>query len=246
MGWMNDTLAYMGEEPVHRKYHHHKMTFGMVYAFTENFILPLSHDEVVHGKGSLIGRMPGDEWQRFANLRAYFAYMYAHPGKKLLFMGGEFAQWSEWDHQRSLDWHLLEHKPHSGMQALIRQLNHCYRDLPALFEVDFEAQGFEWIDCDDAQHSIYAWLRRDRNGQFMICLCNFTPVVRTNYRLGVPMAGSYRVILNTDSEQFGGSGTGSMGQVQTQQHSAHGRAVSLELCLPPLATLWLQPGTIDE
>jgi len=242
MGWMNDTLSYMSEEPVHRKYHHHKMTFGMVYAFTENFILPLSHDEVVHGKGSLLGRMPGDDWQRFANLRAYFAYMYAHPGKKLLFMGAEFAQWSEWDHQRSLDWHLLEHAPHSGMQKLIRHLNHCYRGLPALFEVDFAASGFEWIDCDDSEHSIYAWQRRDRAGRFMICVCNFTPVVRTAYRLGVPHSGSYRVILNTDAVEFGGSGAGSKGVLDSRQVSAHRWLDSLELCLPPLATLWLQPG----
>ncbi len=245
MGWMNDTLSYMSEDPVHRKYHHHKMTFGMVYAFTENFILPLSHDEVVHGKGSLLGRMSGDDWQRFANLRAYYAYMYAHPGKKLLFMGGEFAQWAEWDHQRSLDWHLLEHAPHSGMQALIRQLNHCYRGLPALYEVDFAASGFEWIDCDDSAHSVYAWQRRDHTGRFMICVCNFTPVVRTAYRLGVPHAGNYRVILNTDAPEFGGSGSGSKGVLSTRQVSAHRWQDSLELCLPPLATLWLQPESGD-
>jgi len=244
MGWMNDTLAYMSEQPVHRKYHHHKMTFGLVYAFTENFILPLSHDEVVHGKGSLIGRMPGDDWQKFANLRAYFAYMYAHPGKKLLFMGGEFAQWAEWAHQSSLDWHLLEHAPHRGMQALIRQLNHCYRELPALYEQDFDPQGFEWIACDDADHSIYAWLRRPRDGardgRCVICVCNFTPVVRQSFPLGVPHAGRYRVVLNTDASEFAGSGTGPSGWLQSAAQPAHGRAHSIELTLPPLATLWLQ------
>jgi 1,4-alpha-glucan branching enzyme len=245
MGWMNDTLAYMQQEPVHRKYHHHQMTFGLVYAFSENFILPLSHDEVVHGKGSLIGRMPGDDWQRFANLRAYFAYMYAHPGKKLLFMGGEFAQWSEWDHQHSLDWHLLDYAPHRGMQALIRQLNHCYRQLPALFQLDFESQGFEWIDCNDAEHNIYAWLRRARDGSCMICVCNFTPVVRQEYRLGVPQAGLYKVLVNTDSAEFGGSNTSitaaSEERLETQNAPAHGRPQSVQLTLPPLATVWLVP-----
>ncbi len=241
MGWMNDTLAYMSEEPVNRKYHHHKMTFGLVYAYTENFILPLSHDEVVHGKGSLIGRMPGDDWQRFANLRAYYAYMYAHPGKKLLFMGGEFAQWSEWSHQRSLDWHLLEYAPHSGMQSLIRQLNRCYRETPALYQKDFDAGGFDWIDCDDAQHSIYAWLRRAHNGKILVCVCNFTPVVRKAYRLGLPQAGRYRIVLDTDATGFGGSGVVPRGDLETQPISAHGRSHSVELTLPPLATLWLQP-----
>ncbi len=245
MGWMNDTLAYMREDPVHRKYHHHKMTFGPVYAFSENFILPLSHDEVVHGKGSLVGRMPGDDWQRFANLRAYFGFMYAHPGKKLLFMGGEFAQWREWDHQRSLDWHLLEHAPHRGMQALIRRLNHCYRGLPALYEQDFEPAGFEWIESDDAEHSIYSWLRRARDGGFILCVCNFTPVVRHGYRLGVPRSGAWRVLLNTDAGEFGGSGVdvaeNTINTLESQDTPAQGRPQSVQLTLPPLATLWLAP-----
>jgi 1,4-alpha-glucan branching enzyme len=241
MGWMNDTLAYMSEEPVHRKYHHDKMTFGMVYAFTENFILPLSHDEVVHGKGSLLGRMQGDDWQKFANLRAYYAYMFAHPGKKLLFMGSELAQRSEWNHQKSLDWHLLDYAPHSGMQTLIQQLNRCYRETPALYQRDFESSGFEWIDCDDAQHSIYAWLRRSHEGQILVCVCNFTPVVRKSYRLGLSQAGSYRIVLDTDAVEFGGSGAGLTGPVDTQPLAAHGRAHSVVLVLPPLATLWLQP-----
>jgi 1,4-alpha-glucan branching enzyme len=241
MGWMNDTLAYMSEEPVHRKYHHHKMTFGLVYAFSENFILPLSHDEVVHGKGSLVGRMPGDDWQKFANLRAYFAYMYAHPGKKLLFMGGEFAQWAEWNHQSSLDWHLLEHDLHSGMQALVRQMNHRYRELPALYEQDFDPQGFEWIASDDADHSIYAWIRRARHGsKCVICVCNFTPVVRQSFYLGVPQAGRYRVVLDTDAKEFGGSGAGDSDWLQSEVRTAHGQAQSITLTLPPLSTLWLQ------
>ncbi|HET6564636.1 MAG TPA: alpha amylase C-terminal domain-containing protein, partial [Xanthomonadales bacterium] len=245
MGWMNDTLSYMQQEPVHRKYHHHKMTFSLVYAFSENFILPLSHDEVVHGKGSLIARMPGDDWQKFANLRAYFAYMYAHPGKKLLFMGGEFAQWAEWDHQRSLDWHLLEYAPHRGVQALIRQLNHYYRQSPALFELDFVPGGFDWIDCNDAEHSIYAWLRRAKDGRLVICVCNFTPVVRHDYCLGVPQPGQYRVVLNTDAAEFGGSGievtSSKHNKLETQNAPAQGRPQSIQLTLPPLATLWLVP-----
>jgi len=177
MGWMNDTLSYMGEDSVHRKHHHDKMTFGLVYAFDENFILPLSHDEVVHGKGSLLGRMPGDEWQRFANLRAYYANMFAHPGKKLLFMGSELAQYQEWGHDRSLDWNLLEYPNHAGVQRLVRDLNNIYRDMPALHEVDFSGDGFEWIDWDDRDNSVLSWIRRDRSGGYVICVTNFTPVV---------------------------------------------------------------------
>jgi 1,4-alpha-glucan branching enzyme len=249
MGWMHDTLGYFGRDPIHRRHHQDELTFAMMYAYTENFILPLSHDEVVHGKGSLIGRMPGDEWQQFANLRAYFAYMYAHPGKKLLFMGGEFAQWSEWNHQRSLDWNLLEYSPHRGMQTLIRQLNHCYRQLPALYQQDFVAEGFEWIDCNDAEHSIYTWLRRARDGTCMICVCNFTPVVRQGYRLGVPHAGTYKVLLNTDSAEFGGSNmtatAAPKGKLETQNTPAQDRPQSVQLTLPPLATLWLAPEQAD-
>jgi len=240
MGWMNDTLSYMKEEPVHRKHHHDKMTFGLHYAFTENFILPLSHDEVVHGKGSLLGRMPGDEWQRFANLRAYFAFMYAHPGKKLLFMGSELAQYSEWNHDRSLDWHLLEYPLHKGAQSLVRKMNQRYRERPALFEVDFEPAGFEWIDCDDRDRSILAWLRFARNGRFLVCVCNFTPVVREAYRLGVPAKGKYRFVLNTDSSEFGGSGLQQGNVIEAEEVPAHGRDLSIVLTLPPLATLWLE------
>ena len=241
MGWMNDTLSYMGEDPVHRKHHHDKMTFSLVYAFNENFVLPLSHDEVVHGKGSLIGRMPGDEWQRFANLRAYFANMYAHPGKKLLFMGSELAQYQEWSHDRSLDWHLLEHALHSGVQDLVRDLNDLYRKTPALYELDFSDTGFEWIEWNDRDNSILSWIRRDKSGGFVICITNFTPVARDNYRIGVPQAGDFIELLNTDAEQYGGSGICNPA-ITAETVSSHNRPHSLCLVLPALATLILQPA----
>jgi 1,4-alpha-glucan branching enzyme len=243
MGWMNDTLSYMSEDPVHRKYHHDKMTFGLVYAFNENFVLPLSHDEVVHGKRSLLGRMPGDQWQRFANLRAYYGFMYGHPGKKLLFMGGEIAQSAEWNHDQSLDWHLLQYPEHGGVQSLVRDLNHVYKQTPALYEQDFNGEGFEWIDHQDADSSVLAWLRRTRDGDFVVCICNFTPLVRKAYRVGVPQAGHYSVLLNTDDEKYAGSGAGPTGTVQTQQAGAHGRPYSLQIDLPPLATLMLHAET---
>ena len=240
MGWMNDTLSYMGEDPVHRKHHHDKMTFGLVYAFNENFVLPLSHDEVVHGKRSLLGRMPGDDWQRFANLRAYLASMYAHPGKKLLFMGSELAQHREWSHDRSLDWHLLEHAPHHGMQALVRDLNVLYRNTPALFEIDFSDAGFEWINWDDRDNSILSWLRRDATGNFVICVSNMTPVVRHDFRIGVPVGGTYQERLNTDDLRYGGSGIGNA-DVEADTQGSHGRDFSVALTLPPLSTLILGP-----
>ncbi len=239
MGWMNDTLSYMRENPVHRKHHHDKMTFGLVYAFNENFVLPLSHDEVVHGKGSLLGKMPGDEWQRFANLRAYLASMYCHPGKKLLFMGAEIAQASEWNHDTSLDWHLLEFAPHRGMQALVRDLNRIYRQTPALYEIDFTSDGFEWVDWQDRDNSVLSWLRRDRNGGFVLCVTNFTPVVRYDYRIGAPEAGIYVEVLNTDAAAYGGSNVGNSGSIEATKSAAHGRAYSLSLTLPPLSTLIL-------
>ncbi|MEM1410710.1 MAG: 1,4-alpha-glucan branching protein GlgB [Pseudomonadota bacterium] len=241
MGWMNDTLSYMSEEPVHRKHHHDKMTFGLVYAFTENFILPLSHDEVVHGKGSLLGRMPGDDWQRFANLRAYFGFMWAHPGKKLLFMGGEFAQSREWDHDSSLDWHLLDHAPHEGVQCLVRDLNHVYRAQPALYRDDFRPEGFEWIDPADRDSSVFSWIRRAGEDEWLVCVCNFTPVVRHGFRIGVPEAKAYRVVLDSDDLRYGGTGVLGASEFATEAHSANGRDVSIELTLPPLATLWLAP-----
>ena len=240
MGWMNDTLAYMSEDPIHRKYHHDKMTFGLVYAFNENFVLPLSHDEVVHGKRSLLGRMPGDDWQRFANLRAYFATMYAHPGKKLLFMGSEIAQPDEWSHDRSLDWHLLQYEPHAGVQRLMRDLNNLYRDVPALHEVDFRDSGFEWIDWGDRDNSTLSWLRRDHNGGYVICVTNFTPVVREGFRLGVPDHTTYREVLNTDSHHYGGSNVGNS-PMHSDSDGAHGRPYAVSITLPPLATLILRP-----
>jgi len=242
MGWMNDTLSYMAEDPVHRKYHHDKMTFGLVYAFDENFVLPLSHDEVVHGKRSLLGRMPGDDWQRFANLRAYYGFMYAHPGKKLLFMGAEIAQEREWNHDASLDWHLLEDPKHEGIQMLVRDLNRVYRETKALHELDFSGEGFEWVDWQDADSSVLCWLRRAADGSFVVCISNFTPLVRSGYRVGVPQAGLYSELLNTDSGKYGGSGVGIVEKIHTQKLEAHGRAQSLQIDLPPLATLMLKIG----
>jgi 1,4-alpha-glucan branching enzyme len=240
MGWMNDTLSYMGEEPVHRKHHHDKMTFGLVYAFNENFVLPLSHDEVVHGKRSLLGRMPGNEWQQFANLRAYYANMYAHPGKKLLFMGSELAQHQEWSHDRSLDWHLLEYPNHSGMQELVKDLNHVYKQTPAFFEIDFDGEGFEWIDWDDRDNSVFSWIRRDRSGGYAICISNFTPVTRHDYRIGVTAMNPLREVINTDAEKYGGSGAGN-GEIMPGEQGHHGKPYSVSLTIPPLATLILLP-----
>jgi len=241
MGWMNDTLSYMREEPVHRKYHHDKMTFGLVYAFNENFVLPLSHDEVVHGKGSLLGRMPGDDWQRFANLRAYLGFMFGHPGKKLLFMGAELAQQREWSHDASLDWHLLEYSSHRGVQKLVRDLNRVYRSTPALHQVDFEPAGFEWIDWGDRDNSVFSWVRRGADGSCVACVSNLTPVPRENFLLGVPQPGQYRELVNTDRRDYDGSGVVNSCPLHTEDRAAHGRPQSLRLTLPPLATLILQP-----
>jgi 1,4-alpha-glucan branching enzyme len=243
MGWMHDMLDYMALDPIHRSYHYNNLTFGLLYAFSENFVLPLSHDEVVHGKGSLLGKMPGDIWQKFANLRCLHVYMYGHPGKKLLFMGGEFGQWREWDHDRSLDWHLLNEGPHHrGLQGLVRDLNRLYRSQPALFEVDFEPRGFEWIDCHDWQGSIVSFLRRSKNpDDFVVVICNFTPVPRHGYRVGVPVGGDYVEVLNSDAAIYGGSNVGNVGMVTAQPIPEHGRPFSLVLTLPPLAGLILKP-----
>ncbi len=241
MGWMNDSLSYMQEDPVHRRFHHDKMTFGLVYAFNENFVLPLSHDEVVHGKRSLLGRMPGDDWQRFANLRAYLASMFCHPGKKLLFMGAELAPFEEWNHDASLPWHLLDHAPHKGMQLLIADLNRALREIPALHDQDFSGDGFEWIDWQDREQSVLSWIRRDRDGKFVVCVTNFTPVLRQDFRLGVPAEGRYLERLNSDADVYGGSNAGNGGGLTTEAVPAHGREHSLRLTLPPLATLILQP-----
>ena len=239
MGWMNDTLKYMQEDPVNRKYHHDKMTFGLVYAFSENFVLPLSHDEVVHGKGSILARMPGDEWQRFANLRAYYGFMWGHPGKKLLFMGSEFGQYAEWNHERSLDWHLLDYPLHHGVQRLVRDLNAVYRRYPALHELDVETRGFEWITHEDRENSVFSFIRKADNGDAVLVLSNFTPVPRHGYRIGVDQPGRYAEILNTDASAYGGSGM-SNGDLHTEPAGAHGRPCSLSLSLPPLATIMLK------
>jgi 1,4-alpha-glucan branching enzyme len=240
MGWMHDTLRYIGKDPIHRRHHHHDLTFGLLYAFSENFILPLSHDEVVHGKGSLLGRMPGDRWQRFANLRAYFGFMWAHPGKKLLFMGGEFGQEREWNHDQSLDWHLLDDPFHRGMQLLIRDLNAIYRATPALHERDAEASGFQWLVSDDADNSVIAWARwGDSEAETVIVVSNLTPVPREGYRIGVPLPGFYREALNTDAALYGGSNMGNLGGVAADGTASHGQPYSLTLTLPPLSTIML-------
>ena len=239
MGWMNDTLRYMSEDPVNRRYHHNNMTFGLLYAFSENFILPLSHDEVVHGKHSILGRMPGDRWQRFANLRAYYGFMWGHPGKKLLFMGGEFGQEKEWNHDTSLDWHLLNEPEHAGVQRLIGDLNRLYRRSPALHQLDCESAGFEWIVGDDADNSVFGFIRRgEEPGSVAIVVSNFTPVVREGYRLGVP-AGSYHEVLNTDAAAYGGGNVGN-GTLQSEAEPSHGQPHSVSLTIPPLATIILE------
>ena len=238
MGWMHDTLAYLREDPINRKYHHERMTFGLLYAFSENFVLPLSHDEVVHGKGSLIGKMPGDEWQRFANLRAYFGFMWCHPGKKLLFMGGEFAQYREWNHDASLDWQLLDLGYHAGMRALVRDLNRLYTGTVALHELDCEAAGFEWIDADDRDASVYSFIRRGRDERAcVVVISNFTPVVRYDVRLGVPIAGRYRAVLNTDAPAYGGIGVSGEPEIASEAIPSGRFEHSLSLTLPPLATV---------
>ena len=241
MGWMHDTLAYMQIDPVHRKYHHDLLTFGMLYAYSENFILPLSHDEVVHGKRSLLDRMPGDAWQKFANLRAYYGFMWAYPGKKLLFMGGEFAQGREWNHDASLDWHLLDEPEgwHRGVQQLVKDLNHCYRRQPPLYRLDYQPQGFEWLVVDDRENSVFAFARRDEHGNEVIVVSNFTPVPRYGYRIGVNQPGLWREILNTDSRHYHGSNLGNEGAVESDAVWSHQRPQSLALTLPPLATIYL-------
>ncbi|MCY4334899.1 MAG: 1,4-alpha-glucan branching protein GlgB [Litoreibacter sp.] len=241
MGWMNDTLRYMGEDPINRKYHHDKITFGLHYAFSENFILPISHDEVVHGKGSLMARMPGDDWQKFANLRAYYGFMWGHPGKKLLFMGCEFAQFDEWNNEGSLDWHLLDHAPHQGMQRLVRDLNTLYRGTPALYELDVTPEGFQWIDGGNAADSVVSWVRHGDEGSApVLVVTNFTPVPRPGYRIGVPNAGHWDEALNTDAALYGGSDAGNPGGVQSQDVPAHGCDQSLEIMVPPLASVYFK------
>ncbi len=241
MGWMHDTLFYFSKDPIHRKYHQDKLTFSLWYAFSENFVLVLSHDEVVHGKGSLINKMPKDWWQKFANLRLLLTYMYAHPGKKLLFMGGEFGQWDEWNHDRGLDWFLLEHPTHRGVQKLVRDLNRVVKENPALYELDFSHEGFEWIDFSDTDQSVISFLRKDRSGKnILLSVFNFTPVPRYNYRIGVPYRGFWKKIINSDALEYGGSGHGDTEGVHTEDVPFHGRPYSICLTLPPLAGLYFK------
>jgi 1,4-alpha-glucan branching enzyme len=239
MGFMHDTLQYMQRDGVHRKHHHNDLTFGLLYAFTENFVLPLSHDEVVHGKGSLLAKMSGDDWQKFATLRAYYAFMWGYPGKKLLFMGQEMAPWTEWDASKSLDWHVLDHAPHRGMQALIKDLNHLYRELPALHRRDCEAEGFEWLIGDDNENSVFAWVRHSGESHpAVVVISNFTSVVRENYVLPLPKSGVWREVFNSDAETYWGTGKGNQGSIETVNGPSHGKPASARISLPPLATLF--------
>ena len=241
MGWMHDILLYASKDPVFRRWEHRHLTFSMLYAFSENFVLPFSHDEVVHGKRSMIDKMPGDAWQKAANLRAFYGYMYGHPGKKLLFMGGEFGQWREWSHDRSLDWHLLDDPRHEGIRLWVQDLNGFYRREPALYELDADPVGFEWIDCSDHENSVVAFVRRASDPRdFVVMVFNFTPVPRHGYMVGVPEAGRYREVLNSDAERYGGSNVGNGGETWTEPLTTHGHPQSLRLTLPPLGCLVLK------
>jgi 1,4-alpha-glucan branching enzyme len=243
MGWMNDTLRYFRHEPIHRQYHHDELTFSLIYAFTENFALPFSHDEVVHGKGSLLDQMPGDLWQRFANLRLLYAYQWTHPGKKLLFMGCDIGQWNEWDYNHELQWDLLQWDTHQGVQKMLSDLNQMYRREKSFHQVDFEHTGFEWIDCHNYADSILAYVRRAKDpNDFTAVVCNFTPVPRHNYRLGVPEGGWYGEIFNSDSAYYGGSNVGNYPGVMAEESESHGRPFSIELTLPPLSVIVLKPN----
>jgi 1,4-alpha-glucan branching enzyme len=236
MGWMHDTLDYFQKEAVHRKYHQNEITFAIMYAFTENFMLPLSHDEVVHGKGSLIGRMPGDEWQRFANLRLLFAYMFTHPGSKLLFMGGEFGQTAEWNHSHGLDWHLLDYDLHKGVQKLFKDLNAFYKEQPSLYQYSFDQRGFQWVDYSDRENSVIIFQRQsDVKEDLLVVICNFTPVVRNHYRVGVPYRGYWKEVFNSDHQEYQGSGLLNQGLLSTSPVKYHLRDFSITLTLPPLA-----------
>ncbi len=243
MGWMHDTLLYFQKDPVYRRHHHHTLTFSTMYAFSENFVLPLSHDEVVHGKRSLLDKMPGDRWQKFANLRSLYAYMWAHPGKKLLFMGGELGEWDEWSHDGSLHWNLLEYAEHEGVQALVRDLNRVYRETPALWEVDFEPAGFRWLEPNDAANNVFAFVRFGAGGRKpLVCVLNLSPVPREAYRVGLPTGGSWREVLNSDAARYGGSGAGNPAAVAAEATPWHDQPFSALVTLPPLAGIWLQPG----
>jgi 1,4-alpha-glucan branching enzyme len=240
MGWMHDTLRYLARDPIHRKHHHNELTFRGMYAWAERFALPLSHDEVVHGKGSLLNKMPGDDWQKFANLRLLYAYQWSQPGKKLLFMGGEFAQRAEWNHDGSLEWHLLEHAPHRQIQLLVGELNRLYRTEPALHELDCEPAGFHWLAADDAERSVLVYERVGKHDERVIVALNFTPVPRSNYRIGVTRPGLWSEILNTDATELGGSGHGNLGGVEAAPVRANDRPFSLTLTLPPLGAVYMR------
>ena len=238
MGWMHDTLKYMAKDPLFRHYHHDELTFRMLYAFTENFVLPLSHDEVVHGKRSLLGKMPGYDQEKFSNLRLLLGYMYTQPGKKLLFMGAEFGQWAEWNHDESLQWDLVQYAPHAGIQKWIQDLNALCRNEPALYEMDFDPAGFEWIDCNDVENSVFSFLRKGKSpGDVMLVVCNFTPVPRLNYRVGVPRGGFWKEVLNSDAVEYGGSGYGNLGGSEAPPIPSHYRSHSLTLTLPSLGVV---------
>jgi 1,4-alpha-glucan branching enzyme len=241
MGWMHDTLLYFSKDPVHRRFHHNNLTFGLIYAWSENFILPFSHDEVVHGKRALLDKMPGDRWQKFANLRALYGYMWAHPGRKLLFMGSEFGQWREWNHDTSLDWHLLDQPDHAGLQSLVGDLNRLYRAEPALWEAEDDPGSFRWIDASDADNNTVSFLRSSRDRESLLaCVSNLSPVVRYGFRMGLPEPGPYLEVLNTDAPSYGGSGVGNLGRIEAEERPWHGLPCSAEIVLPPLATLWFK------
>jgi 1,4-alpha-glucan branching enzyme len=246
MGWMHDTLAYFQQDPVYRRYHHHELTFSLMYAFSENFILPLSHDEVVHGKGSMLQKMPGDRWQQLANLRALYAYMWAHPGKQLLFMGQEFGQEREWSHERSLDWHLLEDHGHGGLQNLVRDLNRVYREQPALWQRDDDHEGFGWLEANDADANVVAFVRwGNGDAKPVVCVCNLSPVPREGYRLGLPRSGRWDEVLNTDAEIYGGANVGNMGAVEAEAQPWHNQPFSATVNVPPIGVIWLIPASFS-
>jgi 1,4-alpha-glucan branching enzyme len=247
MGWMHDTLQYFSKDPIYRKHHHDQLTFSIWYAFNENFLLPLSHDEVVHGKGSLFGKMPGDHWRKYANLRLLYGYMYTHPGKKLVFMGSEFGQWREWQHDESIEWHALGHAPHQGLQRWLKDLNRLYRAEAALYELDFECKGFEWIDFSDWRKSIISYLRRGKSAKDLILVvCNFTPEPVYKCRIGVPAAGFWEEVLNSDAKEYGGSGHGNMGGLEASSKHCHGRNHSLVMTLPPLGIVIFKKGQGEQ
>jgi 1,4-alpha-glucan branching enzyme len=241
MGWMHDTLDYISKDPIYRKFHHNQLTFSIWYAFYENFVLSLSHDEVVYGKGSLLGKMPGDDAQKFANMRALLGYMYGHPGKKLLFMGAEFGQWNEWYHEVSLDWHLLQYAPHQALLEWVRELNILYKNEKALYEIDFDRAGFEWIDFQDWESSVISFIRKgNTTSDIILVVCNFTPILRENYKLGVPRGGFWKEILSSDEERFGGSGVNNAGGVDARAEERLGRPYTVSLKLPPLGVVFLK------